>query len=434
MQARAVSKSRSLNRVRIDREKGKQEGASRKREEEREEKRAKKRRSSGKEIRAFSPPHLRIRKLSVDFTLVFIVAILVAFGLIVIYSSSSYIAALGKEADPAFYLKKQLISVVVGFLMMIIAAQVTREFYRGVAWPFYGFSVVMVLLVPIIGVEINNAKRWIRIAGMSVQPAEFMKIAIILVIASFIAKRGRRAMGTLEGVIPVFIISGIPAVMVWVLTSNLSSAIIIFGIAFLMLFVSSPTYKEYLILVGSGVAAVAGLAWYAKDHSLAFLGYRGTRIVSWLNPSADASGAGFQTLQALYAIGSGGLGGKGLGRSMQKLGFLPEAQNDMIFSIICEELGMIGAIAIMVLFLALIYKLVAIATQTEDLFGMLIVTGVLSHLSLQVLLNIAVVTNTIPNTGISLPFISYGGTAIICQLAEIGMVLGIERHPLKGNQ
>lgn len=208
----------------------------------------------------------------------------------------------------------------------------------------------------------------------------------------------------------------------------MSSAIIIFAIAFLMLFVATPEYKRF-ILIGlagaAGAAAVVAIIVNASDPGTG--GFRGERILAWLDPEAYASGKGFQTLQALYAIGSGGIFGKGLGKSMQKLGFIPEAQNDMIFSIICEELGLLGAIAVILLFVILIWRMMIIANNSQDLFGALLVVGVMGHISVQVILNIAVVTNTIPNTGVSLPFISYGGSSVMFLLIEIGLVMSVAR-------
>lgn len=222
---------------------------------------------------------------------------------------------------------------------------------------------------------------------------------------------------------------GVPlpiCILVYVVTQNLSSAIIIFGIAALMLFVSSPDYKKFVLIALGGVAAAALLIFLianaADSDSLSF---RGGRILAWLDPEAYADSKGFQTLQALYAIGSGGIWGKGLGKSMQKLGFLPEAQNDMIFSIICEELGLFGAAAVMLLFLLLIWRFMVIANNAPDLFGAMLVVGVMGHIAIQVILNIAVVTNTIPNTGISLPFISYGGSSVLFLLIEMGIVLSV---------
>lgn len=196
-----------------------------------------------------------------------------------------------------------------------------------------------------------------------------------------------------------------------------------------MLFVSTPDYRRFVALGlgGTVICAIAVFVILKLNEAGSIEGVRSTRILAWLNPEAYASGKGFQTLQALYAIGSGGILGKGLGQSMQKLGFLPEAQNDMIFSIICEELGLFGAISIMLMFLLLIWRFMVIANNAPDLFGALLVVGVMGHIAIQVILNVAVVTNTIPNTGISLPFISYGGSSVLFLLMEIGLVLSVGR-------
>ena len=200
--------------------------------------------------------------------------------------------------------------------------------------------------------------------------------------------------------------------------SNLSTAVIILGISVCMLFVASPKYLQFIIVAIAGVVFVVAFIMLA--------GYRGNRIEAWLHPET-AGDKGYQTLMGLYAIGSGGLFGKGLGESLQKLGNVPESQNDMIFTIICEELGLFGAICLILLFILLIWRMMVVANNARDLFGSLLVVGVMSHIAIQVILNIAVVTNSIPNTGVILPFISYGGTSIIFLMAEIGLVLSVSR-------
>ena len=214
---------------------------------------------------------------------------------------------------------------------------------------------------------------------------------------------------------------------VYLITTNLSSAIIILGISVLMVFVASPDYKKFVIMA-LAVVAVAGLAVYLVASGSDLFAFRGSRIRAWLDPESDPLDKGFQTLQGLYAIGSGGIWGKGLGQSMQKLNFLPESQNDMIFSIICEELGLFGAIAIILMFVMLLWRMMVIANNAPDLFGAMLVVGVMGHIGIQAILNIAVVTNTIPNTGISLPFISYGGSSVMFLLIEIGFVLSVAKR------
>jgi len=363
-----------------------------------------------------------------DYSLLFIVLFLLGFGLIMVYSASSYEASISEKLnyDAAYYLKKQLQSTALGLVVMFFVSRVPYHFWERFATLGYGISVALILLVLTpLGYEANGARRWLRI-GISIQPAEIAKLAMILFLASFICKLGK-GIRTKKGFLLVL---GIPlpvCALVWFITENMSSAIIIFGIAFLMLFVASPDYKPFVILGVLGVAVIAVAVFALTQLDASQLGVRGARILAWLDPEAYASGKGFQTLQALYAIGSGGIFGKGLGQSMQKLGFLPETQNDMIFSIVCEELGLFGGIAIILMFLLLIWRFMIIANNASDLFGALLVVGVLGHIAIQVILNIAVVTNTIPNTGISLPFISYGGSSVLFLLIEIGLVLSVAR-------
>jgi len=363
-----------------------------------------------------------------DYSLLFIVLFLLGFGLIMVYSASSYEASISEKLnyDAAYYLKKQLQSTAFGLVVMFFVSRVPYHFWERFATIGYGVSVILILLVLTpLGYEANGARRWLRV-GISIQPAEIAKLAMILFLASFICKMGK-GIRTRKGFLLVL---GIPlpvCALVWFITENMSSAIIIFGIAFLMLFVASPDYKPFVILGSLGVAVIAVAVFALTQLDASQLGVRGARILAWLDPEAYASGKGFQTLQALYAIGSGGIFGKGLGQSMQKLGFLPETQNDMIFSIVCEELGLFGGIAIILMFLLLIWRFMIIANNASDLFGALLVVGVLGHIAIQVILNIAVVTNTIPNTGISLPFISYGGSSVLFLLIEIGLVLSVAR-------
>lgn len=363
-----------------------------------------------------------------DYTLLFIVLFLLGFGLIMVYSTSSYEASISANLkyDEAYYLKHQAFAAVMGFFAMIVVANIPYHFWERFATLGYFVSAILnVLVLTPLGIEANGARRWLNL-GLSVQPAEIAKLCMILFLASFICKMGK-GIRTGRGFWMVLMIPVPICVMVWKITNNMSSAIIIFGIALLMLFVASPDYKRFVLMGAAGVAAVAALVFAIIQMEHSDLGFRGGRILAWLNPEDYASGTGFQTLQALYAIGSGGIFGKGLGQSMQKLGFLPEAQNDMIFSIICEELGLFGGIAVILLFVLLIWRFMVIANNSSDLFGALLVVGVMGHIAIQVILNIAVVTNTIPNTGISLPFISYGGSSVMFLMVEIGLVLSVAK-------
>lgn len=362
-----------------------------------------------------------------DYSLLFIVMFLLGFGLIMIYSASSY-EAFEEWGDAAYYLKKQATAIVIGLFAMIFVANVPYHFWEKFAGLGYAVSVVMVLMVLTpLGISSHGARRWIKIPGLGqIQPAEVAKLCMILCLAVMICKIGKIAR-TFKGFLIMLVPAGIIAVEIKVVTNNLSSAIIVAGIAVLMVFVASPDYKKYIIM---GLIALAGAALlvFLVQNTEELGSFRLHRIQVWLHPESDSQGVGFQTMQGLYAIGSGGIWGKGLGQSMQKLDFLPEAQNDMIFSIICEELGLFGAIAIILMFIMLIWRMMIIANNAPDLFGAMLVVGVIGHIAIQAILNIAVVTNSVPNTGISLPFISYGGTSVMFLLIEIGLVLSVAKR------
>lgn len=362
-----------------------------------------------------------------DYSLVFIVLFLLGFGMIMIYSASSY-EAYEEYGNAAYYLFKQIKAIAVGLAAMIVVANIPYHFWERFAGVGYVVSVVMILLVKTpLGIESHGARRWIRIpgVGLQLQPAEVAKLCMILCLAVMACKMGK-SVRTWKG---FFIMMMIPApivVLIKVVTNNLSSAIIVLGIAVLMVFVASPDYKKFVIMGSAGVALVAAYVYMVVSTDI-MSGFRSKRIEVWFHPESDAKGVGFQTMQGLYAIGSGGIWGKGLGQSMQKLNFLPEAQNDMIFSIICEELGLFGGIAVILMFIMLIWRMMIIANNAPDLFGAMLVVGVIGHIAIQAILNIAVVTNSVPNTGISLPFISYGGTSVVFLLIEIGLVLNVAR-------
>lgn len=361
-----------------------------------------------------------------DYTLLFIVLFLLCFGLVMLYSVSSYEANL-KFEDSAYYLKKQLFATVVGLVVMIVVSLINYHVWEKFTIIAYITSLVLIgLVMSPLGYEANGARRWLDI-GVSLQPAEVAKVGMILFFAAFVAKFGRKIQ-SLKSVLITFGFALPPFFMILLITENLSSAIIVLCIVLMMIFVATPNYKEYF-LIALAFIAVAALVVFLVSKGIIpeSMSYRFGRISAWLDPEGHASTTGFQTLQSLYAIGSGDLFGKGLGQSMQKLGFIPEAQNDMIFSIICEELGLFGAFAIILLFIILAWRFMIIANNARDTFGALLVVGVMVHISIQVVLNIAVVTNTIPNTGITLPFISYGGSSVVFLLAEMGLVLSVSR-------
>lgn len=362
---------------------------------------------------------------NVDYVLLTVVLFLIGFGLLMIYSTSSYEASTD-FGDAAYYLRKQLLSTLIGFVALIIISKVPYKFWQQFDLIAFVASAVLILLVLTpLGVSGGGATRWIDLKiGFTLQPAEVAKLGMIVYLASVITRLGKNVR-TLKGFMVMMIPTVIIAGMIYIITDNLSSAIIVVGIAVAMLFVAVPDYKPFIIIALIVLAAVAGIVFYAVGNDVE--SFRLVRIKAWLNPEDYSTDKAFQTLQALYAIGSGGIWGKGLGQSMQKRGFLPESQNDMIFSIICEELGLFGAMAVIILFIVLIWSCMVIANQTMDQFGSMLVVGVMAHFAIQVILNIAVVTNTIPNTGITLPFISYGGSAVLFLMAEIGIVLNVSQ-------
>lgn len=362
-----------------------------------------------------------------DYTLLFALLLLIGFGLIMIYSVSSYSAYLNYNGNAAFFLQKQLKAVGVGFVLMIVTTLVDYRFwYRFAGWG-YIVAAILIIMVPFFGDESHGATRWLIIPGIniSIQPAEIAKACVILLLAKMMYVMGEEV-HTFKGLLKLVLLPGLMFIGIWQLTNNLSSALIILGIAGFMIFVITKNYRWYMAGGVVGIIGVIALRSYlAKAVIDESMGFRSKRLIAWINPELYPDKEGFQTLQSLYAIGSGGLVGKGLGQSMQKLGFIPEAQNDMIFSVICEELGLFGALIIIVTFLILLWRMMIIANSSLDLFGALLVVGVMAHIAIQVILNIAVVTNTVPNTGISLPFISYGGTSLSMLMAEVGLVFSV---------
>lgn len=363
-----------------------------------------------------------------DFTLLTVVLFLLCIGLVVLYSVSSYDANL-TWGDSAHYFKKQLFATIVGVVAMFIVMSIDYHIFERFSLIAYVVSIILIFLVlSPLGVEANGARRWLDL-GISLQPAEVAKVGVILFSASLVCKLEKN-INTLKGTVLLAAFVLFPSFLIFSITDNLSSAIIVFGIGFAMYFVATSNYSAFgiITLAGSLLAGTAVLL-VSKGILTEEMSYRFGRVRAWLYPEAYASTTAFQTLQALYAIGSGGVFGKGLGTSLQKQ-FVPEAQNDMIFSIICEELGIFGAVAILALFIIMIMRFFAIANMARDAYGAMLVIGVMSHIAIQVILNIAVVTNTMPNTGISLPFISYGGSSVVFLLVEIGMVLSVGRSIL----
>ena len=362
-----------------------------------------------------------------DYSLLFCIIFLTAFGLVMIYSASSYSAQLNYKGNGAYFMERQAGIAAMGFVAMIIISKMDYHIFARFSVLAYLLSYVLMIAVSFVGREVNGKKRWLEIGPVSFQPTEFVKIALIVMLAAMITTMGMkinkwRNMGYVVAM--TLPIAGLVAI------NNLSSGIIVCGIAFVLLFVACKVKWPFFTIGALGLGTLAFAAPIGKFLMAVKLlqPYQFRRIEAWLNPESDPTDKGFQVLQGLYAIGSGGLVGQGLGQSIQKLGFLPESQNDMIFAIICEELGLFGAVSIILIFLFMIYRFMLIANNAPDLFGALLVVGVMGHISIQVILNIAVVTNTIPNTGITLPFISYGGTSVLFLLMEMGVVLSVSNQ------
>ena len=360
-----------------------------------------------------------------DYSLLAILICLICFGLVMLYSTSSYSAMMKQNGDSLFYFKRQVLFCIVGLIGMWIVSRIDYHWYFERSKFVYFISIFMMFLVKTpLGKEVNGAKRWIKLPfEQQLQPAEIAKIAIILFIPALICTMGRE-IKTLEGIVKVLAWGAFSAAVVFIITENLSTAIIVMGITCIMIFVVHPKTRIFIIiavgiiLIGIVGARVLGMAMETSGN------FRLRRILVWLNPEKYASEGGYQIMQALYAIGSGGFFGKGLGNSAQKM-IIPEVQNDMILSIICEELGVFGAIMVLILFGMLLYRLLFIAQNAPDLYGSLVVSGIFAHIALQVILNVMVVINCIPTTGITLPFISYGGTSVLFLMAEMGLALGV---------
>ncbi len=349
-----------------------------------------------------------------DYQTLFITIVLVLFGIMMIYSASSYRAVMEGNSD-YFYAIKQAGIAIAGFVLMMILSGINYKKYFDYAMILIIAAVVLCGIVLVLGIASHGAVRWIDLGFFNLQPSEFLKPAIIV----YIAKVCTTNEEWLEDFKSLFKVMMLPIVGIgFVATENLSTAVVCFGIMVVVIFVAAKDIRPLIawcfIAVGAGVLLIVAE------------GYRGGRIDAWLNP--ETSESGYQTMQSLYAIGSGGLFGKGLGNSIQKTGFLPESHNDMIFSVICEELGLFGALAIITLFIMLLFRFRYIANNAPNKFASYMVIGVMAQIAVQLIINIGVVTNTLPPTGVTLPFISYGGSSIVATLIEIGLVLTVSRQ------
>ncbi len=358
----------------------------------------------------------------VDLPFLVLVLALVAFGLVMLFSAS-YAVALYRRGDPYAYIRPQLLYAALGLAAMWLASRVDYHIYHKLAWPVLGVSLVLltaVLFMP----EYNGCKRWLVIPGVgTLQPSEIAKFAVVLAFAHIISLNASRMQSFAVGVLPFALVLGAVAVLM-LLEPHLSGTLLILGIGAVLMFVGGTALKWFVLAGVSAVGAVGAAVAVMPD----LVPYAAARLASWLDPFADPLGDGHQTIQSLYAIGSGGATGLGLGNSRQKHLFVPEPQNDFIFSIVCEELGFVGALAVIALFVLLLLRGITLAVRAPDRFGGLLVVGFVVQVAMQAALNIAVVTNTIPNTGISLPFFSSGGTSLMMLLGEMGVVLSVSRQ------
>ena len=356
-----------------------------------------------------------------DLPFLILVLTLVGFGLIMLFSAS-YAVALYRRQDAYAYIRPQLLYAALGLAAMYLASRVDYHIFHKLAWPLLGLSLVL-LAVVLAMPEYNGCKRWIVIPGVgTLQPSEIAKFAVVLTFSHIIALNHAHMERFAVGVLPFALVLGSVSVLM-LLEPHLSGTVLILGIGAVLMFVGGTGLRWFVLAGASGAAAVGGAVVLMPD----LVPYAQDRLASWLNPFADPLGDGHQTIQSLYAIGSGGATGLGLGNSRQKHLYVPEPQNDFIFSILCEELGFLGACAVILLFVLLLLRGLTIAVRAPDKFGALLVVGFTVQVALQAVLNIAVVTNTIPNTGISLPFFSSGGTSLMMLLGEMGIVLSVSR-------
>lgn len=358
-------------------------------------------------------------KTEFDSVVFYTTMTLVFIGIIMVFSAS-YIQAAFKHHDAFYFLKRNVIYAVLGFVGMMIMSRIEYTFWKKNATKIGIIAVVLLVLVLTpLGKEANGARRWLGVGGATIQPAEIAKFACILITAKLIEKRYDNIKSLTKGVLPLLIVPGTFFILIMG-QPNMSTAGTIILVVFVMLFVAGMNMKFVYTMIALGIAAFAGLVISAP--------YRLDRVTSFLDPFKDPLGSGYQVIQSLYAIGSGGLFGLGLGKSKQKYFYIPEPQNDFIFAIIGEELGLIGCIVVMMLFLILVYRCIRIALKCSDIFSCMVVIGIGAQIGIQAALNIAVATSSMPATGVALPFISMGGTSLTILMGAVGIVLNISKH------
>lgn len=361
---------------------------------------------------------ITIKVGKVDYIILVTVVFLVFLGIIMVFSASYYYAET-KIGNIFHFFRLQLIYAIIGFIFMWFISKLDWKVFKKFSKLSFIISILflIVVLIPGIGIEKNGARRWLQLGPIGFQPSEIAKIGLILYLSKFISER-KGIFKNWSGFISACLVMAIPTFLIGI--ENKSTAIIVIIIGLSIIFIASPKLVYFLPVPIFAILGVLAMAFGG--------GFRASRIKAWLNPFADARGVGFQTVQSLYAIASGGFFGLGLGQSRQKLGFIPEGHNDIIFAIICEELGLAGAIIFITLFSILIWRGYSIAIKSPKPYMCYVATGITTMIAIQVIMNIAVVTNTMPNTGIPLPFVSYGGTALIIMMSSIGILLNISRY------
>ena len=357
-------------------------------------------------------------KTEFDLVIFYTTIALVLFGTVMVFSAS-YVQASFKHQDGYFFLKRDIIYAILGFVGMMFMSNVDYTFGKKNSLPLCIFTVIcLALVLTPLGIEANGAKRWLGIGGATFQPSDIAKFVTIVITAKVIEKRYENIKSLTKGVIPILIIPSIFFILI-MLQPNMSTAGTLIIVVFIMLFVAGMNMKFVLSMLAAGVGLFAVLV-IAEP-------YRLKRFTAFLDPFQDPLGSGYQVIQSLYAIGSGGLFGLGLGKSRQKYFYIPEPQNDFIFAIIGEELGLVGCILVIMLFVILVYRCVKIALKSKDIFACMVVIGIGAQIGIQAAFNIAVATSSMPATGVALPFISYGGTSLTVLMGEIGIVLNISK-------
>lgn len=369
----------------------------------------------------------KINLKSGDFLLVILTIGLVIFGIIMVFSASYYQSINESEnGSPYNYLIRDIIWAALGFILMLVTTALDYRIYKKIALPalIISFILLVLLLIPGVGHKSNGAVRWLGVGGLTIMPGEIAKIAVIIFVAWFLSEKPKRIQSVTRGILPLFGLCGVFGGLI-LLQPNMSTAITVVAIIVVMMFVAGLKLRYCFGLVGLGAVGIAGILIANPDSHWA------DRITSFLDPFANPLGDGYQVVQSLMALGSGGLFGVGLGKSIQKNLYLPEPQNDFILAIIGEELGYIGLLILMLVYVVLIWRGIHVAVNAPDQFGMLLASGIISMIAIQVVLNIAVVTSSMPPTGVTLPFVSYGGNALMLFMGSMGILLNISRHTVQ---